>query len=154
MPFVLIALYFHTSALLAASAFPPEPLCLSASFEGSFCLFPPAVTTASVNTCKAGFHSAIPPPRAQTLPYSHVPCFASRDGSKQRARTVQTDLQDANRMRFLGFVFAWVALLPSLWAEYDLKVLIFGFGQPLPQQVQPFCILLCPCNDPVVPLHF
>ena len=48
LPFVLIASYFHTSALLAAGAFPPELSCLSRSFEGSFCLFSCTVPAASV----------------------------------------------------------------------------------------------------------
>lgn len=49
LPFVLIALYFHTSALLAARAFPPELSCLSTSSEGSFCLLSHAVLAASVH---------------------------------------------------------------------------------------------------------
>lgn len=47
LPFVLIASYFHTSALLATSAFPPELSCLSTSSEGSFCLFSRPVPAAS-----------------------------------------------------------------------------------------------------------
>lgn len=104
MPFVLIALYFHTSALLAASAFPPEPSCLSALFEGSFCLFPPAVCAHFI-----GMVSSLQFLHLVHKPFLTPPSPALHPGreASRRARTVQTECISLD-LFLLGYHSWWV----------------------------------------------